>query len=560
MKKDVSEILRELVAEALSRISEERGKAIEEEPLVEIERPKREDHGDWATNAALQWAKFLELKPRDLAVDIVSRLEESEYLHEVKIAGPGFINFVLSNKWISDMLSKVIEKKGDFGRVDVGRGRKVQVEFVSANPTGPLHVGHGRGAAVGDICANILSFAGWNVQREYYINDAGLQMELLGKSTQARYFEICGKPEAAPFPEDGYKGAYLYELAEAIRDNEGERHIQNDPEKSLPFFTEYAEKSILEGIKKDLADFGVKFDVWFSEKSLYEDNAMERAIETLKKNGFAYDAEGATWFRATAFSDDKDRVLVRSNGVPTYFMSDVVYHKDKYDRGFDLVIDVWGADHHGYVPRMKAAVQALGRKPEDLEIVLIQFVNLLRGGEQVSMSTRSGEFVTLREVVDEVGVDATRYFFAMRRSDSHLDFDLELAKSTSTENPVYYVQYAHARINSIFREAESRGAPLSKNPEAVDVSLLKEPEELALIRKISTFPDEVRKAAEEFAPHRITFFLYELASAFHSFYNAHRVLGVGEDLEAARLCLTEATRVVLAKALELLGITAPERM
>lgn len=560
MEKDVSEILRELVAEALSRISEERGKAMEEEPLVEIERPKREDHGDWATNAALQWAKFLEMKPRDLAEDIVSRLEKSEYLQEVRIAGPGFINFVLSNKWISDMLSKVIEKQGDFGRVDVGRGRKAQVEFVSANPTGPLHVGHGRGAAVGDICANILSFAGWNVEREYYINDAGLQMELLGKSTQARYFEICGKPEAVPFPEDGYKGSYLYELAEAIRDSEGERFLQEDPEKSLPFFTEYAEKSILEGIKKDLEDFGVNFDVWFSEKSLYEGDAMERAIETLKKNGFAYDADGATWFRATAFSDDKDRVLVRSNGVPTYFMSDVVYHKDKYDRGFDLVIDVWGADHHGYIPRMKAAVQALGRKPEDLEIVLIQFVNLLRGGEQVPMSTRSGEFVTLREVVGEVGVDATRYFFAMRRSDSHLDFDLELAKSTSTENPVYYVQYAHARIHSIFREAESRGVPLPKDPEAVDVSLLKEPEELALIRKISIFPDEVRKAAEEFAPHRITFFLYELASAFHSFYNAHRVLGVGEDLEAARLCLTEATRVVLAKALELLGITAPERM
>ncbi|MFP4482598.1 MAG: arginine--tRNA ligase [Thermovirgaceae bacterium] len=560
MKKDVSEILKDLVAEALHQISEERGKAIEEDSLVEIERPKREDHGDWATNAALQWARFLEMKPRDLAEDIVSRLEKSEYLHEVRIGGPGFINFVLSNKWISDMLLNVIEKKDDFGRVDVGKGRKVQVEFVSANPTGPLHVGHGRGAAVGDICANILSFAGWNVEREYYINDAGLQMELLGKSTQARYFEICGKPEAAPFPEDGYKGAYLYELAEEIRDREGERFLEEETEKSLPYFTEYAETRILEGIKKDLETFGVKFDVWFSEKSLYEGNAMERAIETLKNNGYAYDGEGATWFRATAFSDDKDRVLVRSNGVPTYFMSDVVYHKDKYDRGFDLVIDVWGADHHGYFPRMKAAVQALGRKPYDLEIVLIQFVNLLRGGEQVSMSTRSGEFVTLREVIDEVGVDATRYFFAMRRSDSHLDFDLELAKSTSTENPVYYVQYAHARINSIFREAESRGAPLFRTPDAVDVSLLKEPEELALIRKISTFPDEIKKAAEEFAPHRITFFLYELASAFHSFYNAHRVLGVGEDLEAARLCLTEAARVVLAKALELLGITAPERM
>lgn len=561
MKKDVSEILRDLVAEALQQISEERGRAPGGEPLlVEIERPKREDHGDWATNAALQWAKFLDDKPRHLAEDIVARLEKSEYLREVRIAGPGFINFVLSDKWISDMLSNVIEKQGDFGRVDVGKGRKVQVEFVSANPTGPLHVGHGRGAAVGDICANILSYAGWDVQREYYINDAGLQMDLLGKSTQARYFEICGKPELVPFPEDGYKGAYMFEVAREILEKEGERFLEEDPGQSLPFFTGYAGANILEGIKKDLADFGVRFDVWFSEKSLYEGDAMERTIETLKKNGYAYDAEGATWFRATAFSDDKDRVLVRSNGVPTYFMSDVVYHKNKYDRGFDLVIDVWGADHHGYIPRMKAAVQALGRQPADMEIVLIQFVNLLRGGEQISMSTRSGEFVTLREVIEEVGVDATRYFFAMRRSDSHLDFDLELAKSTSTENPVYYVQYAHARINSIFREAESRGVPLPRNPADVDVSVLKEPEEAALVRKIASFPDEVRKAAEEFAPHRVTFFVYELASAFHSFYNAHRVLGVGEELEAARLCLTEATRVVLSKALELLGITAPERM
>jgi len=451
MKKDVSEILRNLVAESLQQISEEQGKPFEEDPLVEIERPKREDHGDWATNAALQWARFLDMKPRSLAENIVSRLEESEYLQEVRVAGPGFINFVLSNRWISDMLSQVIERQDDFGRVDVGRGRKVQVEFVSANPTGPLHVGHGRGAAVGDICANILSFAGWDVQREYYINDAGLQMELLGKSVQSRYFEICGSPESVPFPEDGYKGAYLYELAEEIRETEGDRFLEEDPQKNLPFFTEFAEKKILDGIKEDLAAFGVEFDVWFSEKSLYEDNAMEKTIETLKKNGYAYDAEGATWFKATAFSDDKDRVLVRSNGVPTYFMSDVVYHKDKYDRGFDLVIDVWGADHHGYIPRMKAAVQALGRRADDLEVVLIQFVNLLRGGEQVSMSTRSGEFVTLREVIDEVGVDATRYFFAMRRSDSHLDFDLELAKSTSTENPVYYVQYFRKGLFGIHR-------------------------------------------------------------------------------------------------------------
>ncbi|HCD71528.1 MAG TPA: arginine--tRNA ligase, partial [Thermovirga lienii] len=424
----------------------------------------------------------------------------------------------------------------------------------------PLHVGHGRGAAVGDVCANILAFAGWNVQREYYINDAGLQMDLLGKSTQARYFEICGEPSRVPFPEDGYKGAYIYELAQQIVEKEGRRFLEEPPEESLPYFKDYACKVILDGIKKDLEDFGVNFDMWFSEKSLYEGDLVQKTLETLKKNGYAYDADGATWFKATAFSDDKDRVLIRSNGAPTYFMSDIVYHKNKFDRGFDMVIDVWGADHHGYIPRMKAAVQALGRSPEDLQILLIQFVNLLRGGKQVSMSTRSGEFVTLREVMDEVGVDAARYFFVMRRSDSHLDFDLDLAKSSTNENPVFYVQYAHARIHSIFREAKTRGVFLPENLEEVDFSLLTSPEELSLIRKISVFPEEIAKAAEELAPHRVTFYLYDVASVFHSFYNAHRVLGVEPELEKARLCLVEAARVVIANSLKLLGVSAPEKM
>lgn len=555
-----SEVLRELIKNAVLELAEEKGIEIQKDIEVEVERPKREEHGDWATNIALQCAKVFGEKPRDLALGIVSKLGANPYIEKAEVAGPGFINFTLSSKWIGKLLSDAIKKGSDYGRLDLGKGRKVQVEFVSANPTGPLHVGHGRGAAVGDVCANILAFAGWNVQREYYINDAGLQMDLLGKSTQARYFEICGEPSRVPFPEDGYKGAYIYELAQQIVEKEGRRFLEEPPEESLPYFKDYACKVILDGIKKDLEDFGVNFDMWFSEKSLYEGDLVQKTLETLKKNGCAYDADGATWFKATAFSDDKDRVLIRSNGAPTYFMSDIVYHKNKFDRGFDMVIDVWGADHHGYIPRMKAAVQALGRSPEDLQILLIQFVNLLRGGKQVSMSTRSGEFVTLREVMDEVGVDAARYFFVMRRSDSHLDFDLDLAKSSTNENPVFYVQYAHARIHSIFREAKTRGVFLPENLEEVDFSLLTSPEELSLIRKISVFPEEIAKAAEELAPHRVTFYLYDVASVFHSFYNAHRVLGVEPELEKARLCLVEAARVVIANSLKLLGVSAPEKM
>ena len=469
---------------------------------MEVERGRREGQGDWATNVALQWAGTFEQKPLEVALRIVSLLPENPLVERVEVAGPGFINFFLSSSWMAGTIEHILEGGEDYGRCNSGGGRRVQVEFVSANPTGPLHVGHGRGAAVGDICARILSFAGWDVEREYYINDAGLQMELLGKSTQSRCFELGGRPGEVPFPEDGYRGEYIFDLARQVLDSKGERFLDVPPEESLPFFTEYAGRVILEGIRRTLENFGVKFDVWFSEKSLYDGVKIPRMLETLKKNGFAFDADGATWFKATAFSDDKDRVLVRSSGAPTYFASDIAYHKDKYDRGFDMVIDVWGADHHGYIPRMKAAVQALGRKEKDLQVLLIQFVNLHRGGHQVSMSTRSGEFVTLEEVIDEVGVNATRYFFAMRRSDSHLDFDLDLAKSTSTDNPVYYVQYAHARIHSIFREAVARGLSFPVHSE-VDLSVLVEPEEIGLVKRLSAFPEEVEKAAADLAPHRI---------------------------------------------------------
>lgn len=556
---NVEEKLRALIEEALKAMADERGLVLPERPVIMLERPRREGQGDWACNVAMQMAKTFGMKPRDIALSVVDHLDlESGYLERAEVAGPGFINFFLSPLWAAEVIRTVRHEGKGYGQSEVGKGKKVQVEFVSANPTGPLHVGHGRGAIVGDVTANILAAAGWEVEREYYINDAGLQMTLLGKSVQSRYFEILGRPEGAPMIEDGYKGDYIYDLAREIADRDGEIHLDEPLDASLPVFQDYAVQSILAMIRRDLTDFGVHHDVWFSEKSLYETGAVEKAVEFLKGRDQAYEQDGAVWFRATQYGDVKDRVLFRSNGVATYFMSDIAYHKNKYDRGFDLVIDVWGADHHGYVPRMTAAVESLGRKAEDLRILLIQFVNLLRGGEQVSMSTRSGQFVTLRDVLDEVGVDASRYFFVMRSCDSHLDFDLALAKEASNDNPVYYVQYAHARIHSLFREARGRGIDLPDGE--ADLSLLEAPEEQALIRKLSTFPDEAVKAAQELAPHRITFYLYDLAALFHSFYNAHRVLDVESELCRARLALLDATRIVLANALALLGIGAPENM
>lgn len=557
--KEVSLLFKDLLTEAVTGFAKERGLLPGDIPEVQLERPRHEGQGDWASNIAMLMAKRLGLRPRDVAAEIVSRIGTDPHLEKIEVAGPGFINFFVTNLWVRDVLEAAVKSRENYGRSEQGKGKKVQVEFVSANPTGPLHVGHGRGAAVGDMTASLLEYAGWQVEREYYINDAGLQMNLLGQSTQARYFEILGCPEKAPFPENGYKGDYIYELAREVLERDGKVYLDVPLEESFPVFQEHAATTILEGIREDLSRFGVHFDVWFSEKSLYEKGLVESALSFLKERGHAYEKDGALWFRTTAFGDDKDRVLVRRNGVTTYFASDVAYHKDKFDRGFDLVIDVWGADHHGYVPRMKAAVEALGKDRDALQILLIQFVNLLRGGQQVSMSTRSGEFVTLKEVLDEVGVDAARFFFAMRRCDSHLDFDLELAKRASTDNPVFYVQYAHARIQSIMREAASRKMEIP-DPSSVDVDLLLEPEEKALAKRIARFPEEVEKAASELAAHRIAFYAYDLAADFHAFYNAHRVLGVEEPLSKARLCLVEATRVALTNALAILRVEAPERM
>ena len=558
-------LVRALRSAAL-RTAEACGKELPAALSFELERPRRADQGDRASNVAMQLARAFSMPPRDIAARIAGSLQEGcqDLLDRVEVAGPGFINLFLSHKWFAEAASQVLQQGERYGAVDLGQGRRVQVEFVSANPTGPLHIGHGRGAAVGDAVARILSFTGWTVEREYYLNDAGLQIETLGRSTQARYFEVCGRSELAPLPEDGYKGDYLLDLAEWIRKEEGDRFLATPLAESLPWFERYAADHILAGIREDLERFGVLFDSWFSEASLYERDLVSHAMEDLKKRGYAFESNGALWFKSTAFADDKDRVLIRSNGVPTYFASDVAYHHDKFvRRGFDRVIDVWGADHHGYVPRMNAAVKAMGRAPDDFKALLIQLVALKRDGKIVSMSTRAGEFVTLRSVLDEVGVDATRFFFLMRRSDSQLDFDLDLAKKQSSDNPVYYLQYAHARISSLLREWEGRGgdvAVLRRDGTPLPDLLFDNREAQALAETLATFPVEMAGASADLAPHVVTAYALNLAGAFHSFYNTNRILGESTEVERGRLRLAEAVRIVLATCLGLLGVSAPERM
>lgn len=556
---NMTDELKQALDTAVKAVAAEKDYQIPEGFTVRLERPRQEGHGDWATNIAMQLSKPFGVKPRDLAEDIIAKLPKDSVIDRAEVAGPGFMNFTLSANWVTETVKNAIEKGGDYGRSNIGGGRRIQVEFVSANPTGPLHMGHGRGAAVGDITASLLDFAGYNVEREYYINDAGLQMELLGKSAQARYFEALGRAEEAPMPEDGYHGDYMSDIAKSYVEKYGDSLAQKPLEETLPFFSEETGRLVLELIKKDLEDFGVKFDVWFSEKSLYDDNLVEPAMQALKERDYAYEDEGALWFRSTMFGDDKDRVLIRSNGMPTYFTSDVAYLKNKYDRGFEKNIYVWGADHHGYVPRLKSVNKAFGFPDDGIDVLLIQMVNLLRDGKPVQMSKRAGTIVTLREIMDEVGRDAARFFFVIRRCDSTVDFDLELAKKASSENPVFYIQYAHARICSIRRELAERGIPMP-TMEDFDVSLLTDPTEINLAKAVSRFPEEIMKAAEETAPHRLVYYATELAEAFHAFYNAQRVLGVEENVMKSRILLMEAARVTLKNALGILGVSAPEKM
>ena len=526
-------------------------------PAVSVEKPAHPEHGDFATNVAMQMAKPERKSPRAIAEILVAKLAgSSELIRSLEIAGPGFINFFIKDDAWRKTLVAIDAQGSDYGRSSVGAGKKVQVEFVSANPTGPLHIGHGRGAATGDAVASLLAAAGFEVQREYYINDAGNQMNTLGLSGLLRYREILG--EEVAFPENCYQGDYIKEIARDAVTKYGDRFLKAPQEEGVAFFAKMGGDLILKGIDEDLQSFGVRLDNWFSEQSLFDDGKVASAIDEMKAKGLIYEQDGALWFKTTDYGDDKDRVVVRSNGVTTYFASDIAYHREKFSRGFDWVIDVWGADHHGYVPRLKGIVQGLGRDPEDLGIILVQLVSLLRDGVPVAMSTRSGEFVTLKEVVDEVGRDAARFFFLMRRSDSQLDFDLELAKRQSTDNPVYYVQYAHARIKSIFETARERGfEPAFEN---VQIELLSSADDLSLVKKLSVYPEILEAAALNFEPHRITYYLQELAGEFHSFYNKSRVITEEPALTQARLFLLHCAAITLKNALTVLGISAPERM
>lgn len=529
-----------------------------------FERPKHEGHGDRAASIALKLAKPLKSKPRDIAEKLAEIIGNEEVITKTEIAGPGFLNVFLSGKFYAQAVSDVLHQGNNYGAVNLGQNRRVQVEFVSANPTGPLHIGHGRGAAVGDSVARILKFTGWDVQREYYVNDSGLQIETLGRSTRARYFELLGMSEKAEFPEKGYMGAYIYDLAREIIDAEGKKFLDMPESESLEYFKSYAAGKIMNGIKTDIEKFRVSFDNFFPEGYLHKNGLVNSAMNELKANGFAYDSDGALWFRTEdTIGDDKDRVLIRANGIPTYYASDIAYHRDKFiTRNFDRVIDVWGADHHGYIARMKAAVKALGRNPDDFIVLLIQLVNLLRDGKIVTMSTRAGEFITLRDVLDEAGVDAARFFFLMRRSDSQLDFDLDLAKKQGNENPVYYVQYAHARISGILREFVNRGGNLEKiDADNIPAEIFDSKDARELADCLASYPDAVREASNELAPQAITGYVLNLAGVFHSFYNTNRILDEpDENIRTGRLNIARAVKNVIASCLELLGVYAPERM
>jgi len=544
------------VIEAIEEI-ERAIKEIAPSSSVVIEIPPDPAIGDIATPQAMTLAKTFKKPPREIASEIVERLKDSPLFHSIEIAGPGFINFKLSEKYIHQWCREVLKgERSSIIRID-GTGKKINVEFVSANPTGPLHLGHGRGAAVGMAIVNLLRKAGYSVTAEYYINDAGRQVRLLGESVFARYKELLGIPY--PLPEEGYKGDYITEIASEILNSIGLRYKDSTFEEAADFFIKTSVNMMIKRINEDLSLFGVFFDIYQSEAELYSSGEVQRTIDELRSRGYIYEKDGALWFASSRFGDDKDRVVKKSDGDYTYFTSDIAYHKKKIDRGYDLLINIWGADHHGYIPRLKAVLRALDYPEDRLKIYLVQMVNLLREGRPIQMSKRAGEFVTLREIIDEVGADSTKFIFLTRRPDSHLDFDIEVAKRESSENPVYYVQYAHARIMSLFRHAMHQGIETNRLEEA-RLELLGLEEERFLSRKLIQYPLVLEGSLKAFEPHRITFYLQELAGLFHSYYNKYRFINEDRELSRARLCLAKITGMILKDGLQLLGVNAPERM
>ena len=525
-------------------------------PEINLEVPPQKEYGDFATNIAMQSARVFHKAPRQIAEAIAERLEngDNSWLDHTQIAGPGFLNVYLKGNVLYDDFAKILTAGEAFGQLPQKDAPKIQVEYVSANPTGPLHVGHGRGAAAGSALVNILRAAGYPVESEYYINDAGNQMDNLALSVNARYLEHFGV--AVEFPENGYHGADIIDTAERIIKKDGDKYLKMEEAERLKIFKDLAYLEKLAALKEDLEAFQVTFDKWFSERTLHPE-AVQAAVKILQDNGNIYEQDGALWLKSTAYGDDKDRVVIRDNGVPTYLAADIAYHHNKYERGFDRLINIWGADHHGYVCRVKAAMDALGHDSEKLTVLLLQMVALYRGGELVKMSKRTGQSVTLNELMEEVGTDAARYFFLMRSLDSQLDFDLDLAKKKSNDNPVYYIQYAHARICSIFRQAEETGLKLT---DSVKLELLTDESEIDLIKKLESYPEEVEKSAADYAPQRIARYSYDLAALFHSFYNKCRIVGVDAPLAEARLALVTVTAHVIKHSLGLLGVSAPEHM
>lgn len=558
----MKDLLKQVVFEAYEKAIESGNLNVNEEgaklPVFSIERSTESAHGDYSTNLAMVSSSSQKKSPKKIAEILGSHIgEDHPVIEKSEVAGPGFLNFFLRRDFLLERI-KVVEKEGEkYGDSDVGKGLSVQVEFVSANPTGPLHIGHGRGAALGDSLSRILSKCSYVIEKEYYINDSGNQIENLGRSVFLRYQQVAGYE--VEFPDDLYRGSYILNLAKEIFEKDGDLYFHKEESEVVKIFGKRAGEVIINEIKKDLKSFNVEFDNWFSEQSLFDDNEVPASLEKLRDAKGVYERDGALWLKSSDFDDEKDRVLVRKDGRPTYLASDVAYHRNKFQRGYDRMINVWGADHHGYIPRIKAVVQFLGYSPESLEILLVQLVSLTRGGEPVSMSTRQGQFVELSEVIREVGADATRFFLLMRRSDSQLEFDLKLAKEESSENPVYYVQYAHARVCSVMREAEEQSLTDPESGE-VDLSPLILPEERSLMIEVLRFPEIVEGAALNLEPHRLTNFLMELASLFHSYYKHHRFISNDISLTQARLFLVRLVGTVLKMALGLLGISAPTRM